>query len=82
MELPSALQSKHQQAVAEKERINAFQATASRGEVENLVLGFKAARAEDAKLNDCDSARTRKPGVQFAEEIDEATHREDCEKGG
>ena len=76
VELPLALQSKHHQAMAEKE-INASQATSSRGEVENLVLVFKAARAEDAKLKDRDSARTRKPGVQFADEIDEATYRED-----
>ena len=65
-----------------KKEINAFQPTSSRGEVENLVLGFNADRAKDAKLKDRDSARRRKPGVQFVEEVDEATHREDCKKGG
>ena len=46
---PQRLQSKHQQAVAEKETVTACQATSSRGEVENLVLGFKAARMARSK---------------------------------
>ena len=63
-----------------KKEINASQAASSRGEVETLVLGFKAACAQ-AKLKDRDMARTMKPGVQFSEIIDEATHREDFKKG-